>query len=105
MRVAARRCLTEHLSCPIPPALLWPLVPCFHSQAFFYYPSTTPACREGLRACSDNLNTRHHNAQLAGRSSVELHTLIFFKDRSVVADARVTKVRLSQAAAMSGCCS
>lgn len=49
-------------------------------------------CRDCLRACSDNLNKRHHNAQLAGRASVELHTLIFFKDRTVIADARVTKV-------------
>ena len=30
---------------------------------------------------------------MAGRASVELHTLIFFKDRTVLADARVTKVR------------
>lgn len=41
----------------------------------------------------DNLNLRHRNAQLAGRGSVELHTLVFFKDKSVVADARVTKVQ------------
>ena len=31
------------------------------------------------------------NAQMAGRASVELHTLIFFRSRQVVADARVTK--------------
>ncbi|KAF5828225.1 hypothetical protein DUNSADRAFT_18006 [Dunaliella salina] len=49
--------------------------------------------REGLRAGADNLNKRHRNAQLAGRASVELHTLIFFKDRTVHADARVTKVK------------
>lgn len=48
--------------------------------------------REGLRAGADNLNKRHHNAQMAGRASVGLHTLIFFKDRTVLADARVTKV-------------
>lgn len=48
--------------------------------------------REKLAALSDNINTRHRNAQMAGRASVELHTLIFFKDRTVVADARVTKV-------------
>lgn len=41
----------------------------------------------------DNLNNRHRNAQLAGRASVELHTLIFFKDRQVIADARITKVK------------
>ena len=51
--------------------------------------------RESVRALADNLNTRHRNAQMAGRASVELHTLIFFKDRTVLADARVTKVRLS----------
>lgn len=49
--------------------------------------------REGLRAAADNMNVRHRNAQFAGRASVELHTLIFFKDRTVVADARVTKVK------------
>ncbi len=30
---------------------------------------------------------------MAGRASVELHTLIFFRSRQMVADARVTKVR------------
>ena len=49
--------------------------------------------REALRALCDNLNARHRNAQMAGRASVELHTLIFFRDRQVVADARITKVR------------
>lgn len=49
--------------------------------------------REGLRACSDNLNKRHHNAQMAGRASVELHTLIFFGPRKVLADARVMRVK------------
>ena len=32
---------------------------------------------------------------MAGRASVELHTLIFFKDQEVVADARVTRVSAS----------
>ena len=41
----------------------------------------------------DNLNSRHRNAQLAGRASVELHTLIFFKERQILADARVTRVK------------
>lgn len=49
--------------------------------------------RNSIRSLADNLNTRHRNAQMAGRASVELHTLIYFKDRSVVADARITKVR------------
>eukprot|EP00798_Chlamydomonas_sp_ICE-L_P031432 gene31432-6608_t len=37
--------------------------------------------REGLKSCSENLNKRHHNAQMAGRGSTELHTLIFFKNQ------------------------
>ncbi|KAI3428619.1 hypothetical protein D9Q98_007442 [Chlorella vulgaris] len=49
--------------------------------------------RELMHGVVDNLNTRHRNAQMAGRASVELHTLIFFRSRQVVADARVTKVR------------
>ncbi|KAI8464454.1 MAG: hypothetical protein J3K34DRAFT_526194 [Monoraphidium minutum] len=49
--------------------------------------------RDALRGCADNLNARHRNAQMAGRASVELHTLIFFRSREVVADARVTKVK------------
>ena len=49
--------------------------------------------RAGVRGVADNLNVRHRNAQLAGRASVELHTLIFFKDRTLVADARITRVR------------
>lgn len=48
--------------------------------------------RAGVHALTDNLNTRHRNAQMAGRASVELHTLIFFKDRTIIADARITKV-------------
>ncbi|KAF8058848.1 RRP44A [Scenedesmus sp. PABB004] len=48
---------------------------------------------DALHDCAGNLNTRHRNAQMAGRASVELHTLIFFKDRPVLADARVVKVK------------
>jgi len=47
----------------------------------------------GMRDVVSNLNERHHNAQMAGRASVELHTLIFFHGRSVLADARVLKLR------------
>ncbi|EFN55177.1 hypothetical protein CHLNCDRAFT_35599 [Chlorella variabilis] len=45
--------------------------------------------RELMHGVVDNLNVRHRNAQMAGRASVELHTLIFFRSRQVVADARV----------------
>jgi hypothetical protein len=48
--------------------------------------------RERTLAVVDNLNVRHRNAQLAGRASVELHTLIFFRNRTTLADARVVKV-------------
>ncbi len=48
--------------------------------------------RAGVRAVADNLNVRHRNAQMAGRASVELHTLIYFKGRTMVADARITRV-------------
>ena len=49
--------------------------------------------RQVMHPVVDNLNVRHRNAQLAGRASVELHTLIFFKERTVIADARVTRVK------------
>ena len=48
--------------------------------------------RDTLRATCANLNVRHRGAQMAGRASVELHTLIFFRARTIVADARIIKV-------------
>lgn len=39
----------------------------------------------------DNMNERHHNAQMAGRSSAQLHTVVFFRDTTIVADARVIR--------------
>ncbi|EFJ15219.1 hypothetical protein SELMODRAFT_180518 [Selaginella moellendorffii] len=42
---------------------------------------------------ADNLNYRHRNAQMAGRASVELHTLIFFRNRPTDADARIVQIR------------
>ena len=49
--------------------------------------------RSRMKAIVDNMNYRHRNAQMAGRASVGLHTLIFFKDRPTVADARIIRVR------------
>ena len=49
--------------------------------------------RAAMHPIVDNLNLRHRNAQLAGRASVELHTVIFFKERQILADARVTRVK------------
>ncbi|CAI7903737.1 unnamed protein product, partial [Closterium sp. NIES-53] len=37
--------------------------------------------KSALTALTDNLNYRNRNAQMAGRASVELHTLIFFRTR------------------------
>ena len=47
--------------------------------------------RPRLRDLSDNLNTRHRNAQFAGRASVELYTLLFFLNKPTLADGRMTK--------------
>jgi exosome complex exonuclease DIS3/RRP44 len=49
-----------------------------------------PAAHESVATA---INVRHRGAQLAARASVELHTLIFFKTRATVADARVVRVR------------
>lgn len=49
--------------------------------------------RELMAEVVDNMNVRHTNAQMAGRASTTLHTLIFFRGRSTNADARVVKVR------------
>ena len=53
---------------------------------------TTIKDPQALRSLADNLNNRHRNAQFAGRASVELYTLMYFKDRTILADARITKV-------------
>ena len=41
----------------------------------------------------DNLNLRHTMAQHAGRASVGLHTLIFFRGREAEEEAFIIKVR------------
>jgi exosome complex exonuclease DIS3/RRP44 len=41
---------------------------------------------------TDNLNHRHRMAQLAGRSSVDLYTYLYFKGRVALEDAYVTRV-------------
>ncbi|XP_054809171.1 exosome complex exonuclease RRP44 homolog A [Prosopis cineraria] len=46
-----------------------------------------------LTSISDNLNYRHRNAQMAGRASVELHTLIYFRNRPTDTEARIVKIR------------
>lgn len=49
--------------------------------------------KAGTKALSDNLNYRHRNAQMAGRASVELYTLVFFRTRPSLEEARVVGVR------------
>ncbi|XP_073280073.1 exosome complex exonuclease RRP44 homolog A-like [Primulina huaijiensis] len=49
--------------------------------------------RSWLTAVADNLNYRHRNAQMASRSSVELHTLIYFRKRPTDTEARIVKIR------------
>lgn len=49
--------------------------------------------RSAMRKLCDNMNKRHHMAQLAGRSSVALHTLIYFDGRPTVTHASVLKVK------------
>ncbi|QCE15354.1 exosome complex exonuclease DIS3/RRP44 [Vigna unguiculata] len=46
-----------------------------------------------LSSIADNLNYRHRNAQYAGRASVELHTLIYFRNRPTDTEARIVKIR------------
>ncbi|KAL3677411.1 hypothetical protein R1sor_027359 [Riccia sorocarpa] len=46
-----------------------------------------------LTTVADNLNYRHRNAQMASRSSVELHTLIFFKNRATDTEARIVRIK------------
>ena len=49
--------------------------------------------RAGMAEVVDNMNVRHTNAQMAGRASTELHTLVFFRGKETLADARVVKVQ------------
>ena len=49
--------------------------------------------RSHVRKLCDNMNKRHHMAQLAGRSSVALHTVIYFDERPTVTEASILKVR------------
>jgi len=39
--------------------------------------------KEKMRVLCENLNRRHHNAQLAGRASVVLHTVLFFRTKPI----------------------
>ncbi|CAG9462659.1 unnamed protein product [Pedinophyceae sp. YPF-701] len=49
--------------------------------------------RGWMRGVVNNMNERHRNAQLAGRASVELYTLMFFHGRPTKEIGRVVRVR------------
>ena len=49
-----------------------------------------------LPALCRDLNYRHKHAQHAGRASIELHTVLFFRTRPQRAEARVLKVQRSR---------
>ena len=49
--------------------------------------------REHMRKVADGINHRHRMAQLCGRASVNLHTVIFFREKRVEADAVIMAVK------------
>ena len=49
--------------------------------------------KDGMRQVTENMNYRHHNAQMAGRASVTLHTLLYFKNRPTIDTACVIRVK------------
>lgn len=49
--------------------------------------------KDSMKELCDNLNKRHHNAQLAGRASIALHTVVFFRGRTTETTAMVSRVR------------
>ena len=49
--------------------------------------------KTGMRALCDNINKRHLMSQLAGRASVNLHTHIYFRNRVVIEEAVIMKLR------------
>lgn len=49
--------------------------------------------KDGMKSVTENMNWRHHNAQMAGRASVTLHTLLYFKNRPTIDTACVIRVK------------
>ena len=49
--------------------------------------------KDDMKRVSENMNYRHHNAQMAGRASVTLHTLLYFKNRPTIDTACVIRVK------------
>jgi len=57
------------------------------------YPLSSKLDNQRVRSISDVINHRHRMAQAAGRSSVELHTLIYFKGKELNEDGYVTRTK------------
>lgn len=53
------------------------------SSLVFFWCDILNLINEFLTIYCLDLNYRHRNAQMAGRASVELHTLIYFRKRYV----------------------
>jgi len=49
--------------------------------------------KDHMKELCDNLNKRHHMAQLAGRASIALHTVVFFRGNPRDSMAMVSRVR------------
>ena len=49
--------------------------------------------KDGMRMVTENMNYRHHNAQMAGRASVGLHTLLYFQNRPTIDTACVIRIK------------
>lgn len=62
-----------------------------HSRYALLIYKRNDICADSCKLFSD-LNYRHRNAQMAGRASVELHTLIYFKKRYVIFSLFITLV-------------
>ena len=57
------------------------------------YPLSPNLDKIKVQKSSDVMNYRHKMAQYASRNSVELYTLLYFKDKLLIEDAYITKVR------------
>ncbi|KAJ6378417.1 hypothetical protein OIU78_028623 [Salix suchowensis] len=64
-----------------------------HASIGIYKLPTIFQDRPQLTSIADNLNYRHRNAQMASRGSVELHTLIYCRNRPTDTEARIVKMR------------
>ncbi|ELP89778.1 exosome complex exonuclease RRP44, putative [Entamoeba invadens IP1] len=49
--------------------------------------------KESVKEIADNINYRHTMAQHAGRESIQMYTLIFYKDKEVEVDGYVVRVK------------